>query len=285
MDTDARKQAVKDFLQRCVEYADASIARKRERAEGGEGDESEISRWTAYREFTAYAISELDSGELDPWFDEQAESPSRPRIGGGGTPIESSPLWLSALVAPRPMALLSTRSSAGVDNLCPVSSLNILANRPPLLGVSLSVDSKGRQRDSLVNLRDGSAASLLILPATWEAARLVEATATPLPPEESEWGLLDAEPTPDSTGRPAIHPDSVAVIECSLAELHPLPSGSVATLAILGVERILLPDELSSDEPDLTRLGALLAQHGNCRLVPGPGPDDWSFMVGGHESS
>ena len=47
MDLDARKQAVKDFLQRCVEYADASIARKRERAEGGEGDESEteISRW------------------------------------------------------------------------------------------------------------------------------------------------------------------------------------------------------------------------------------------------
>ncbi|MCH2348366.1 MAG: hypothetical protein MK233_00370, partial [Candidatus Poseidoniales archaeon] len=112
MDADARKQAVKDFLQRCVEYADSSIARKRERAEGGEGDESEISRWTAYREFTAYAISELDSGELDPWFDEQAESPSIPRIGRGGTPIESSPLWLSALVAPRPMALLSTRSLA-----------------------------------------------------------------------------------------------------------------------------------------------------------------------------
>ena len=65
----------------------------------------------------------------------------------------------------------------------------------------------------------------------------------------------------------------------------PLPSGSVATLAILGVERILLPDELSSDEPDLTKLGALLAQHGNCRLVPGPGPDDWSFTVGSHESS
>ncbi len=281
MNLDARKQTVRDFLQRCVEYADASVARKRERGE----DESEISRWTAYREFTAYAISELDSGELDPWFDEQAESPSRPRIGGGGSPIESSPLWLSALVAPRPMALLSTRSTAGVDNLCPVSSLNILANHPPLLGVSLSVDSKGRERDSLVNLRDGSAASLLILPATWEAAQLVEATATPLPPEESEWGLLDAEPAPDSTGKPAIHPDSVAVIECSLAELHPLPSGSVATLAILGVERILLPDELSSDEPDLTKLGALLAQHGNCRLVPGPGPDDWSFTVGSHESS
>ena len=281
MNVDARKEVVRDFLRQCVEYADASIARKRER---GEGD-AEIFRWTAYREFTAYAVAELDSGELDPWFDEQAESPPRSRIGSGGNPIESSPLWLSALISPRPMALLSTRSTDGVDNLCPVSSLNILANHPPLLGVSLSVDSKGRERDSLVNLRDGSAASLLILPATWEAARLVEATATALPPEESEWNLLDAEPTSDSTGGPAIHPDSVAVIECSLAELHPLPSGSVATLAILSVERILLPDELTGDEPDLKKLGALLAQHGNCRLVPGPGPDDWSFTVDSHYSS
>ena len=281
MNVDARKEVVRDFLRQCVEYADASIARKRERGE----DDAEISRWSAYREFTAYAVAELDSGELDPWFDEQAESPLRTRIGSGGNPIESSPLWLSALISPRPMALLSTRSTDGVDNLCPVSSLNILANHPPLLGVSLSVDSKGRERDSLVNLRDGSAASLLILPATWEAARLIEATATALPPEESEWNLLDAEPTPDSTGGPAIHPDSVAVIECSLSELHPLPSGSVATLAILSVERILLPDELTSDEPDLTKLGALLAQHGNCRLVPGPGPDDWSFTVNSHYSS
>ena len=281
MNVDARKEVVRDFLRQCVEYADASIARKRERGE----DDAEITRWSAYREFTAYAVAELDSGELDPWFDEQAESPLRTRIGSGGNPIESSPLWLSALISPRPMALLSTRSTDGVDNLCPVSSLNILANHPPLLGVSLSVDSKGRERDSLVNLRDGSAASLLILPATWEAARLVEATATALPPEESEWNLLDAEPTPDSTGGPAIHPDSVAVIECSLSELHPLPSGSVATLAILSVERILLPDELTSDEPDLTKLGALLAQHGNCRLVPGPGPDDWSFTVNSHYSS
>ena len=281
MNVDARKEVVRDFLRQCVEYADASIARKRERGE----DDAEITRWSAYREFTAYAVAELDSGELDPWFDEQAESPLRTRIGSGGNPIESSPLWLSALISPRPMALLSTRSTDGVDNLCPVSSLNILANHPPLLGVSLSVDSKGRERDSLVNLRDGSAASLLILPATWEAARLIEATATALPPEESEWNLLDAEPTPDSTGGPAIHPDSVAVIECSLSELHPLPSGSVATLAILSVERILLPDELTCDEPDLTKLGALLAQHGNCRLVPGPGPDDWSFTVNSHYSS
>ena len=64
------KDAVCDFLRRCVQYADESIERKKERDE----DIAEIERWSAYRDFTAYALSEVERGELDDWFEGDGES-------------------------------------------------------------------------------------------------------------------------------------------------------------------------------------------------------------------
>ena len=63
------KEAVCDFLRRCVVYADASINRKKNREE----DATEIQRWAAYRDFTAYALSEVERGELDDWFKTDGE--------------------------------------------------------------------------------------------------------------------------------------------------------------------------------------------------------------------
>ena len=174
------KDAVCDFLRRCVDYADSSIERKIERSE----DEVEIERWTAYRDFTAYALSEVERGELDDWFESDGE------VGQKREPLFGQPMgerfrndtvdslehperaaWLSALIAPRPVVLLSTISEQGVENLCPVTSVSLLANTPPLLGVSLSQNRSGRPRDTLVNLRSGSKISAMVLPGTWDAAR------------------------------------------------------------------------------------------------------------------
>lgn len=269
------KSAVRNFLRRCVSYSDASIERKMSIS----GDEKEVARWRAYREFTAYAIAEIDRGELDSWFD--ADTPSaEPRESVGESPAEISPdpNWLSALVAPRPVALLSTRSPAGVHNLCSVTSHSVLANHPPLIGVSLSVDQNGKERDSLTNLRNGSTASLIVLPADWDSAKIVDIAARNLPSEESEWDLLEEEPVVDGDNA-AFHPAAVAVIECHLAELHPLPEGSVATLAILAVDRLLIPESMSDEAPDLARIGPLLSQFGNHRLTSGPSADEWSYSV------
>ena len=64
------KEAVCDFLRRCVLYADSSINRKKDRDE----DATEIGRWAAYRDFTAYALSEVERGELDDWFESDGEA-------------------------------------------------------------------------------------------------------------------------------------------------------------------------------------------------------------------
>ena len=285
------KEAVCDFLRRCVLYADSSINRKKDREE----DRGEIERWAAYRDFTAYALSEVERGELDDWFQSDGEAERKQATFLGipmGENVRNDSMdalehperaaWMSALVAPRPVLLLSTISEQGVANLCPVTSVSLLANTPPLLGVSLSQDRSGRPRDTLVNLRSGSKISAMVLPGTWDAALLVNETAAPLPPEQSEWDKLD-EAVDSPNGFPPYHPLSAAVLECEVAELHPLPD-AVATLAILRVQNILRPDIGTTRQmpPDAETWRPLLAQFGLDRLTSGPDGASWSFEVRSH---
>ena len=46
-------------------YANESIQRKKERG----GDEREIAKWIAYRDFTEHAVEEVESGDLDEWLE------------------------------------------------------------------------------------------------------------------------------------------------------------------------------------------------------------------------
>ena len=46
-------------------------------------------------------------------------------------------IW-AALIAPRPIALISTQSASGVPNIAPYNSYAGLATHPPMLGVSFS---------------------------------------------------------------------------------------------------------------------------------------------------
>ena len=249
----------------------------------------------AYRDFTAYALSEVERGELNDWFESDGEA-DRKRTTFLGEPMDQDTrnvdvdslehsersAWLSALVAPRPVLLLSTISEDGVKNLCPVTSVSVLANTPPLLGVSLSQDRSGRPRDTLVNLQSGSKISAMILPGTWDASLLVNQTAEPIARERSEWdGLDDSIESPNEY--PPYHPISAAVLECDLAELHPLPD-SVATLAILRVRNILRPDIGTKRQmpPDAETWRPLLAQFGWDRLTSGPDGSSWSFEVRSH---
>jgi len=67
MDLKEKREFVAGFLRRCVDYASESISRKRERGVG----EEEISKWTAYKEFTEHAAIEVSSGDLDSWLEDE----------------------------------------------------------------------------------------------------------------------------------------------------------------------------------------------------------------------
>ena len=65
MDPEQSKDAVKDFLRRCIAYADETIARKTESGD----DSEELAKWIAYRDYTLYALNEVENGELNHWFE------------------------------------------------------------------------------------------------------------------------------------------------------------------------------------------------------------------------
>lgn len=215
-----RKEAVIDFLKRCVDYSDASIARKIAR-----GDSEElIEKWRNYREFTAHAITEIEAGELEDWFASDVEIQALKAHDIANIPHPERAAWLAGIINPRPVALIATRSASGVENIAPYSSMTVVSNTPPIIAVSFSIDRSGRVRDTLANIENTGKASVQFLAATKEAAMDMDQCGAHV--DHSEWDLL-------SSNGP-IHPLAIAVLECDLVEVVEIPD-AVAKLALLKV--------------------------------------------------
>ena len=281
MDISQRREIVSRFLRRCVTYADASINRKKLRGE----DQKDISNWENYRQFTSFSASEVESGELDTWLEDGGyESEPTNNISLDGENIKSNledlshderRNWLASLMMPRPISLVGTVSSGGVQNLAPMSSIGVVSNTPPLLIISLSKSRDGKERDTLVNLRNsgvGSSCMVFILPADLDSARNVQETSARLPIDESEWDLVNGELISDD-GLPILS-SSIAAMHCKMVEIHPLPEGSSASLVILRVESIV-----TSAGIDFSNIPQKLMQIDYNKLGPSSNKNDWDFEV------
>ena len=281
MDIAQRREIVSRFLRRCVTYADASIERKKSRNE----DPLDISNWENYRQFTSFSASEVESGELDTWLEEgdyRAEpdgffslSESRESFNLEDMSHEERRNWLACLLMPRPISLVATMSANGVHNLAPMSSIGVVSNSPPLITISLSKSREGKERDTLVNLRSqgiGTSCMIFILPATLESAKNVQLTSSKIPADESEWILIDEEMIIEN--EMPILSSAMAALRCKLMEIHPLPGGSLASLAILQVESVISSNNYSG----LNDIQKLMQVDFN-KLGPSSSKNDWNFEV------
>ena len=281
MDIAQRREIVSRFLRRCVTYADASIERKKSRNE----DPLDISNWENYRQFTSFSASEVESGELDTWLEEgdyRAEpngffslSESRESFNLEDMSHEERRNWLACLLMPRPISLVATMSANGVHNLAPMSSIGVVSNSPPLITISLSKSREGKERDTLVNLRSqgiGTSCMIFILPATLESAKNVQLTSSKIPADECEWILIDEEMIIEN--EMPILSSAMAALRCKLMEIHPLPGGSLASLAILQVESVISSNNYSG----LNDIQKLMQVDFN-KLGPSSSKNDWNFEV------
>ena len=281
MDIAQRREIVSRFLRRCVTYADASIERKKSRNE----DPLDISNWENYRQFTSFSASEVESGELDTLLEEgdyRAEpngffslSESRESFNLEDMSHEERRNWLACLLMPRPISLVATMSANGVHNLAPMSSIGVVSNSPPLITISLSKSREGKERDTLVNLRSqgiGTSCMIFILPATLESAKNIQLTSSKIPADESEWNLIDEEMIIEN--EMPILSSAMAALRCKLMEIHPLPGGSLASLAILQVESVISSNNYSG----LNDIQKLMQVDFN-KLGPSSSKNDWNFEV------
>ena len=139
----------------------------------------------------------------------------------------------TAIVAPRPIGWISTRSSHG-DNLAPYSFFNAVAYRP------MQVIFAGDRKDSLSNIEEsGVFATNVVSQALWHQ---MNATSARLPRGTDEFlaaGVQKAECRTIDCPRVALSP---ATLECRLDQIVTLASG-VDFLAIGTVTGVHISDD------------------------------------------
>jgi flavin reductase (DIM6/NTAB) family NADH-FMN oxidoreductase RutF len=135
-----------------------------------------------------------------------------------------------AIVAPRPIGWISTRSRDGLINLAPYSFFNAFCSSPPIVGFS----SEGA-KDSAAFARDSG--EFVANLATMDLWRQVSETSAPLPRGQSEFihgGLTMAPCRLVSAPRVA---ESHAAMECKVTEIVALKnsrSDRIGNYLVLG---------------------------------------------------
>ncbi|SIS04038.1 flavin reductase family protein [Williamsia sterculiae] len=160
----------------------------------------------------------------------------------GDSGLPHSPF--NAIIAPRPIGWISSRSADGVLNLAPYSFFNAFNYIPPIIGFASNGD-----KDSLGN--SGATGDFCWNLVTRELAGAMNATSATVPADVDEFALAGLTPA-ESTIIDAPHVAQARVVfECRTSQIVPLRSASgdpTVTTMVFGevvgvhIDRTLLVD-------------------------------------------
>jgi flavin reductase (DIM6/NTAB) family NADH-FMN oxidoreductase RutF len=125
----------------------------------------------------------------------------------------------NALVAPRPIAWISTINAAGRVNLAPYSYFNIVATKPPFV-----MFSSAQRKDSQRNAEERG--EFVISMATYELREQVNLSSAEYGPHESEPETLAIEMVDSIAVKPPRVKRSPAALECRYAKTVSLPGAN-----------------------------------------------------------
>lgn len=171
---------------------------------------------------------------------------------------------LNSVVVPRPIAWVSTRSAAGVDNLAPHSFFTVSCVDPPMVQFT-SVGKK----DSLRNCVETN--EFVVCLANEPLFEQVNATGTDFPPEVSEFAEVGLTPEPSRTVAPPRVRESPVALECRTAHVLELGDSTVVIGRVLHAaidEDVFETDARGNRLPSAARLRPL------ARL----GRNEWSTL-------
>jgi flavin reductase (DIM6/NTAB) family NADH-FMN oxidoreductase RutF len=117
-----------------------------------------------------------------------------------------------AIVAPRPIGWISTRSADGRVNLAPYSFFNAFCDAPPIVGFS----SAGMKDTASFARESGEFVANL---ATADLMRAMNATSAPLPRGESEFAFAKLTPAPCRLVKAPRVAECRAALECKVVEI------------------------------------------------------------------
>jgi flavin reductase (DIM6/NTAB) family NADH-FMN oxidoreductase RutF len=171
---------------------------------------------------------------------------------------------LTATVVPRPIAWVSSRSAAGVDNLAPHSFFTVACARPPIVQFT-SVGKK----DSLRNARETGEFVVNLAPEP--LFEHVNATGTNYPAEVSEFEAIGVTPAPSSKVSPWRVAESPVAIECTLNRTVELGDSTI----VLGDVMLIAIEESTLD---LTRPDRPHPRIEALRPLARLGRDEWGLI-------
>lgn len=171
---------------------------------------------------------------------------------------------LTASVVPRPIAWVSTRSAAGLDNLAPHSFFTVACVNPPMVQFT-SVGKK----DSLRNARETG--EFVVCVATEPLFDQVNATATNFPSGVSEFSAVGLTAEPSAVVAPPRVAGSPVAFECRVE--HVLELGDSTVVIGRVVHAAITTDVLDGDlgEGGLPAIGKL-------RPLARLGRNEWSTI-------
>lgn len=160
---------------------------------------------------------------------------------------------LGALVAPRPIAWVTTAGPDGTDNIAPHSFYQLVSTAPPVVMVS-SIGEK----DTVRNIRATGEFAVCGAPAT--LMEQVNLTAVEFPYGVSEFDRIGLERLPGTRISVPRAAQAPYALECRLIEIHPVGNGLMILGEVVHIvidEAVFDGDRINSERLDLaSRLGA-----------------------------
>jgi len=166
-------------------------------------------------------------------------------------------------VLPRPIAWVSTCDSSGRSNLAPFSFFTVASVNPPILCLSPLLDEQGKEKHSLVNIRQTG--EFVVNIVSHGLVEQMNQTSAPYPAEVSEFSAVGLNAQPSISVRPPGVKESLVRFECTLRQVLSFGAEPLAGNLILGEVRTihLHPGVYSNDRVDGRVLDAVGRLAGN----------------------
>ena len=131
---------------------------------------------------------------------------------------------MTDLVAPRPIAWVSSEDGQGRRNLAPFSYYQAVCSHPPMLVLAIAWHPDGRMKDTLANILERR--EFVVSHVGEPALAAMNATSALFPPDVSEWDAVGVSPEPSAVVAPPRVAGSLAHLECRLTQAIPLGVGA-----------------------------------------------------------
>lgn len=177
---------------------------------------------------------------------------------------------LIRVIAPRPIAWVSTTSLFGTTNLAPFSFFTGVGSRPPSVLFCPANRRDGSAKDTLLNILDTREFVVNVVP--FRLAEAMNLSSTELPPEESEFELTGLQISESKVVKPPGVSLSPVRMECKLMHHLVLDGGPGGANIVVGRIVHLHLDESVLDstgyaDPELLDLIGRLGGASYCRTT------------------